>query len=171
MTNRRGVTLLEVSIAAAILAALVALAYLLLASGSSTYAQSAAQSALEEAARRAVEDMSRELRVADAASVSISRYRGCDRIDFAVPHAGPDGEAGARALVQFRYEPAGGRIVRQEGTALRTLCGSAGPGSLVFLRAGDTVRITLRISGTDGEGRAHRTEVSTSVTLRNRSDR
>lgn len=176
--RNRAVTLLEVTIATLLFAALLSSVYWLMASSSESFSESTVEAALQERARSTVEEMARELRVADIATLSVSSYRGCDRVDFVVPLAGASPDGNAYRWVQYRFEPepaskgeaaSSGRIVRIEGEQMRTLCHNARPGSLFFRRTGHTVLIRLTLHRQDGKTEAAASTVETSVTLRNRS--
>lgn len=179
-SRTRGLTLIELTVAAALLAALIALAYAFLVSTPAMYGDSMRRAALEETARRALEDMVQELRTADADRLSITPYRGSDRVEFRVPRKYSDRGTDWKPFAQYRCESSvvdanhngfadEGRLVRVEGEDVRTLCHSVAPGGLSVSRRGDHLTIRLALAAADSRGRPLEAKAEASVTLRNRS--
>lgn len=176
-TDAKGLTLLEILIATVILSLLLVLAYSVLGPLPEVYSDSVRRANLEEAARRAVEEIARDLRVADGATLTVSSYRGSDRVKFRAPQKYVEEGVVWGPMVQYRVEPSkvdanrngvadDGRVVRVENNSVRTICHFVPPGALSFKRQGNNVFIRLELSSSAGAGAP---VVETSVTLRNRS--
>lgn len=179
MRHRRNnaVTLTEVVIASAIFATLATTVYFFIAGGAAKYQHDALKGGLHEEARRAVEEMARELRLADARTLTLSTYGGSDRVEFCLPRRLPDGTTEWDRRIQYRIEsglqPGASApeswLVRDEPGATRILCWHVAPEGLTFVRVGDNLTLQLRLERSNGQGRQLEAAIQTAVTMRNRS--
>ena len=170
MGRRRGVTLLEVAVASSILGALLATVYLLLAATPEHCGDAMRADGLQSSARRCVDEIAGELRLADADTLAIGRHQGSDKVTFRLP----SGEDAWGPFVEYRWEGAPGapgRLVRDEAGKTRTLAADVAWGGLVLRRAALNIEVAVSMASKDGRGRPLAARVSTSATMRNRSGR
>lgn len=173
-------TLLEAVMAAAVLC-LVALAlYGIMSSTSTSYQAVASRAAVEEAARRALDEMAAELRIADAATLALSQHNGSDRVIFRIPTDVSGKVVAWSDYIQYRWEPASadgsavaatdaGFLARLEGASMRRVAGHVAAGGVSITRAGSQLTLGLRLTAPDGQGRMVQAHIQTVVTIRNSS--
>jgi len=177
VARSNGLTLLEAVIASVLLGALVLAAYSFLGTTQNAYDDSLRETMIEGKAHRAVDEMASELRMADATTLSISQYRGSDRVEFRVPVKYTDEGVTWGPYVQYRFERSAvgggesGRLVRVVDDSVKTVCDSLAPGTLRFQRTGNTLALELKLKGYDLKGRPIESRAKSSIAFRNRSNR
>lgn len=134
---RRGLTALEVLVPLAI-AALVAAAWFTFSSGASArYAESpASTAAVREQARRALNEMADELRLATASSIAVETPGGGARVSF---------QTASGAKVTYAVEPSkdAARLVRSQDGQSVTLVEGLRPGGFAARRSGSVLTLVL----------------------------
>lgn len=135
----RGVKALELSVPVAIVA-LVAAAWMAFSSGATArYAEpSPAESAAREKARRALNEMADELRLADPASIRIETPPAGARLLF---------QTSSGAAITYAAEPssAAARLVRVQDGQTVTLVDGLRPGGFSAKRASDVLTLALSL--------------------------
>jgi len=175
-----GFTLIEVMIATAILVIVASAIYGIFAGSSRFYATTVSLEHIQEQARRGVDQIAEELRLADQATLVITTVSGSNQVVFRRITGFSGGAPQWSANITWNYQTspvdANGNGVVDEGRVVRTLngvsitlCHNVLQGGLVFTRTGDNVLIRLTLIGLDGQGKLIQTFAETSVTLRNSS--
>lgn len=176
----QGFTLLEVMISSAIFVIVVGSVYGLLAGSSRLYATTMTLEHIQEQARRVVDEMAQELRLADQATLSITTVNGSSQIVFrqitGVTGSVPQWSANITWNYQTSAVDANGNRLVDEGRVVRTFngrsitkCNNVLQGGLVFTRTGDVILIRLTLIGTDAQNKVIQTFAETSVSVRNSS--
>lgn len=139
---RRGLTALEVLVPLAILA-LVAAAWFTFSSGASArYAEApASHAAVREQARRALNEMANELRLATSASIAVESPSTGARVKF---------QTASGASVMYAVEPSKGaaRLVRSQDGQTMTMVDGLRPGGFSARRSASVLTLVLS-PGTD----------------------
>ncbi|MBI2933404.1 MAG: prepilin-type N-terminal cleavage/methylation domain-containing protein [Planctomycetes bacterium] len=174
----RGFSFIEILIAVAILALVLGATYAVLASSMRSYTNQSNLAAVQERARQVMDEMIKELRMADKDTLIIGQLNGSGRIDCAVATGYAGGKVVLSTPIQYQCEPSPvdannngqqdeSRLVRiQEGRTL-VLCQSVKTGGLTITRTGNNLTVKLEVIATDEANRELSTVVESSVTLRN----
>ncbi len=196
--RRRGVTLLEVMIAMAILIIVAVAFYGVLAASTEAYATDTALASIQDQARKMVDDISEDFRLADRTTVVIGTLNGSGTLTFrkSIDYAGATPVWSPTDIVwqvDLSDVDANNNGVVDEGRIVRT--GPAGridtastktiedgapetvtkthyvkSGGLSFTANGSRVLISVTLMTVDAKGRVIETTVQTSVTPRNSSN-
>ena len=182
----RGLTLLEVMITCVILVLILGTILASLMAAQNAYTAGTRLSAGQSNARRAMNEVAGELRLADPTSVIITTEPGgSERLDF---NMNIDFQNGAAVfsvdpvVYSFQYDIGEldngidddgdglvdeGVLVRTEGPASRQLCPNLKEdGFEIFQGVGNQYTINLTVQSTDDKRRVLDSTVSTSITLR-----
>lgn len=191
--RRRGFSLVELTIAVAILTIVVGMIYAIMENSASAYARDSARQTLQDNARRVLDDLSAELRDSDRDNLLIPaspnnvsvRFRKAGRYNPATgqTEAFLGGVALWSDFIEYRYEPSPvdvntngiadeGRIVRvgpdvQGVVRTSILCDYVPLSGFTLVRTGDRVAASLRLLTLDAQRRALELTVQTSIALRN----
>jgi hypothetical protein len=172
--------MIEIIIATAILVIVVTSIYGLLAGSSRFYSASVSLEHIQEQARRVVDELAQEMRLADQATLAITTVNGSNQVVFrritgfvgGVPQWGTN----VTWNCQSSAVDANGNGVVDEGRVVRTFngvsitkCHNVVTGGLTFTRTGDNILIRLTLIGIDSQRKLIQTFAETSVTLRNSS--
>lgn len=175
--SRRGMSLLEVMVASAILVLVGAIIYAVLSGGSKTYDATTRLTHIQEQGRRVVDEMAGELREADLSTLVV----GANTVTFrkntgfagGVPTWGPNITYSMQASTVDANENGGGddRLLQraQAGSNPLTLTHYIAPNGLVFTLTGSNLLIRVTLRSADGSGKTITAFVESSVTLRNES--
>lgn len=184
LRGRRGFSLLEVMIATAIVGFLAAMLYLVLSSSGSTYANMNRLGDAQERARRVMDEMARELRLADQTTMLIPVSK--DSVKFNIPVSYDSTTKLVTWSTQIEYklelvptqydDAAKGlvhyRLIRTQDVpppaadSVR-LTDYIKTGGLVFTKTGDNLVINLTFLSLDEKNKKIETTLQSSVTLRN----
>lgn len=184
----RGVSLLEVVIAAAILGIVAYALYLVLMNSTVTYTNQTRLGDIQERARRVLDEMAKELREADLTNTQIttnSTYN-CQSIRFkkVTGYNQASNTFTWSPWIEYKFELSpvdannngnpndDGRIVRSEGTApnvktVRLTDYVRVPGGMTITRSGENVTIQVNFRIADYRNKILETSLSTSASLRN----
>lgn len=185
--RRRGLSLLEVMIAMAILAMLANMLYYALFKSSEQYKIDMGTASILEKARGAMDEMARELRTADRATVLLDTFNGASRLRFNAC-LGVDGAGNAIWSSQITYQFVAdplldannngivdeGLVQRlQVGTADRLFCNYVvgAPNGFIVTRPaiGNQTSLTLSLTlvVTDERNRPLTRVITTTIDMRN----
>ena len=196
MRRQQGLTLVEVVVASALLALLVAAIWTFMTGSANTYARDSARQMTQDNARRILDDIAQELRDADTTTFSVANGSTDTTMKFR-KSLGFDTATNSvkwSSDITYRYETGSiyvphlkayeGRLVRSGPDGLGAtgatkdvrLCEYVKPpapkasppylGGFQVSRAGDRVTITLTLRTFDEDLKEMTTTLSTSVTLR-----
>lgn len=170
--GKRGLTLVEVMIAAAVLSFLTLLIFGLVHRGATTYASASRHETLQRNARVVLDRITEELRMANPASLVV----GTNSLHFQVSTGFSGGKTTWGSAIAYGYELSDvdansngkkdeGRLVRTQGGQKVRLCDYLKAGGFVVSQSGSRVTITLILAGEDVAD----TSVTTSIVLRNKA--
>lgn len=176
----RGMSLLELLIAAIILSLVVVTIYSVLESSAQSFATGVRLETIQDNARRVVDQIAEELRMADATTLITSVHNNADRIQFRNVSSYTGGAIVWSSTIEYRYEPStidanengkadDGKIVRVQNGQTQTMCDYLKQGGIKFTRSGNNMYIKLTLINADGRYKQTETFVETSITLRNSS--
>ncbi len=184
----RGLTLIEIIVSVVILLIICYVIYLIVFNASVNYTNQTRLGDIQDRARRALDEMAREMRQADLTNTQIPspNHPSVPSIRFR-PITGyqKDPSTGQYTFtwgnpVEYVYEDsdidadsnpatADGRIIRIENNNRRIITDYLKPGGLVFKRSGDDVTIEVTFITADYRNKVLETKLRTAVTLRNES--
>ena len=177
--SEAGFTISEILIALVIQVLVMGGVLSMLSQSTETYATTSRLGRIEEEGRRALSELSLELKMADGGTLLITQQNGSDRLDFNVP-VGRDGEDVIwSAPITYQVEPSSkdanqngvvdeGMLVRIQNGRRRFLCHYIPLGGLSIVRTGDTVSMRLDLMIADElPNRLLQISVSTSSMIRN----
>jgi len=176
-------SLIEILVATGVLAVLASLVYALMANSSQTYASVVRLTHIQEQARRVIDELDQELRVANPATMVFTPTVNPTQVQFSVltgydtatktPQWGAPITWGyqARTAQQVDANENGlldeGTIVRTQGGRTITKCQCIEAGGVTFTVTGNYVVIRLTLISVDAKKLVMRTYLETSVRLRN----
>jgi prepilin-type N-terminal cleavage/methylation domain-containing protein len=181
--RRRGFSLLEVMIVLVLLSIVMGALYLTLSNSTTTYTNRTRMGSIQDDARRVIDTMANEIRLADQATLAIGgpippNSTAPNSITFVIPAGFANGQVAwslpiTYSLIPSVLDPTQDSVTRSQGLAppLR-LCNYTAPTGLSIYRppGSNNVEITLSLNTLDESGKNPlRTTVKTSVTLRNNS--
>lgn len=177
-----GFSLIEVVIAVAILAVLFATLYSVLFATSTAYTNMSQRGWLEERTRIALDEMSKELRMADMDTVLVTVTNGVGSVDFRRPTGYATGSDSITwgPTIRYQYEPSTvdansngladeGRVVRIENGVSTVLCDYVKQNGFIVTQTGGNLLIQVTCVAADEKGVILESTLQTSITFRNRS--
>lgn len=178
--KRRGLTLVEVMIALGALALITLAIYALLHAGSSTYANASRRDTLQMNARRVLDQIAEELRLANPDSFILSS--GSILFNKAVGFSGGTTSYGSTIEYALRAYtdpkahfvdanhngvPDEACLERTQDGETRKLCDYVKLGGFTAVKTGQTVNLRLTLIVADDKHTIVETSVSTSIVMRN----
>ena len=180
MRKNAGFTLLEILIAVAVLSVLMATLYAALFSTTTSYTTMSQRGRIEDRSRQVLDDMARELRLADRDTFLVTQSNGASRIDFRTPTGYSAGNVTWGPVIRFEYQPGDGdenrngleddgKIVRIENGTTTVICDFVAPGGFTATQTSNNLLLEVTCTGADAKGALLESTLQTSVTFRNRS--
>jgi prepilin-type N-terminal cleavage/methylation domain-containing protein len=174
--DERGFSLLELMIVVMILTVVVGLLYVTLSNSTTTYTNGTRMGAIQDDARRVIDSMANEIRLADQKTLLITGpSTGPNGVTFVVPNGFAGGNVIWSTPITFQlmpsvFDPNQDSVTRSQNGTLIRLCNYTAPTGLLMVRNGNNLLITLSLTVSDESGRnTLKATVQTSVTLRNSS--
>lgn len=179
--NERGLTLVEVMIAMAILGLVTAMFFSVVLRSSRDGTNAIRRATIEENGRRVLDEIANEVRKADKATILITSTGtpANNTVTFRVPTGFVSPNVTWSTNIVYQYEVSAkdmvqgvtneGRVVRIQDGKKVVLCDYLKPGGLVVTRTGDNLVIRLTFVVNDELDHVLETSVETKVTLRNNS--
>ena len=179
--NRQaGFSLVEMAVYMAISVVVTTAVIRVVVTATDTYNSTTSLGRIQADARRSLDSLAVELRMADRDTIVFATENGSTRIDYRLPLDYVGGRVVWSSMITVRYEPSDvdanrndimdeGRLVRIQDGETKVLCNYVRPSGITLTRNGDTIALNLGLMISDADGQVMWCSVETNITMRNRS--
>lgn len=170
MKDKKGLTLIEILVASAVLGVILVVLYSILIRSHYTYASATRLASLQDRGRVAIDRMATEIRQSDPSKLSITTVNGNSAVTFEYITGISSGTPVWSSSTSYQWEsgPVGGRLVRIQGSDKLTITDNVATNGLSISLTGTQVKITLTLEDKDESGKTLTAPHETTINLRNK---